>query len=106
MFTYGAQSGSLGLVLTGVAIAGTACYGFTYLGGLAEVVRLSGSQSARVASGYFVCAYLGYGIPVILIGFFAEQIGIVNALLGFGAVLVVSNLLLVLHYQSGKKQKA
>lgn len=105
MFTYGARSGSLGLVLAGVAIAGTACYGFTYLGGLAEVVRLSGSQSARVASGYFVCAYLGYGIPVILIGFFAEQIGIVNALLGFGVVLVVSNLLLALHYQSGKKHK-
>lgn len=99
-FTWGAQLSALGWVLTGVAIAGTACYGFTYLGGLAEVVRLSGSQPARVASGYFVCAYLGYGIPVILIGFLAEYIGIVNALMGFGAVLLVSNLLLALHYQS------
>ncbi|HEY9665426.1 MAG TPA: hypothetical protein V6C91_01415 [Coleofasciculaceae cyanobacterium] len=31
MFTCGAWLGVLGLVLAGVAIAGTACYGFTYL---------------------------------------------------------------------------
>lgn len=37
-FTCGAWLGHLSLVLAGVAIAGTACYGFTYLGGLAEVV--------------------------------------------------------------------
>ena len=95
IFTCGAWLGTLGLVLTGVAIAGTACYGFTYLGGLAEVVRLSGSQSARAVSGYFVCAYLGYGLPVIFIGFFADRIGILNALLGFGLILLVSNILLV-----------
>ncbi len=32
-FTCGARLGVLGLVLAGVAIAGTACYGFTYVGG-------------------------------------------------------------------------
>jgi hypothetical protein len=72
-FTCGAWLGQLSLVLAGVAIAGTACYGFTYLGGLAEVVRSGGTQAARVTSGYFVCAYLGYGVPVILIGFLSEQ---------------------------------
>lgn len=98
-FTCGASFGVVSLVLVGVAIAGTACYGFTYLGGLAEVIRLSGSQSARVTSGYFVCAYLGYGLPVILIGFLSDRIGITNTLFGFGVVLLISNLLLALHYE-------
>jgi MFS family permease len=104
-FTCGARLGVLGLVLAGVAIAGTACYGFTYLGGLAEVVRLSGSESARAASGYFVCAYLGYGLPVILIGFFSDRVGIVNTLFGFGVILLVCNVLLGLYYQRVKKEK-
>ncbi len=104
IFTCGAWLGILGLVLTGVAISGTACYGFTYLGGLAEVVRLSGSQSARAVSGYFVCAYLGYGLPVVFIGFFADLIGILNALWGFGAILLISNILLMGMYQRTNKQ--
>jgi MFS family permease len=106
VFTCGAGLGILGLVLTGVAISGTACYGFTYLGGLAEVVRLSASQSARAVSGYFVCAYLGYGSPVVFIGFFAERIGILNALLGFGAILLVINILLVVIFQKAIKKSA
>lgn len=101
-FTWGASFGIVSLVLVGVAIAGTACYGFTYLGGLAEIVRLSGSQSARVTSGYFVCAYLGYGLPVILIGFLSDRIGITNILFGFGVVLSLGNLLLALHYQKNR----
>ncbi|MCP6757177.1 MAG: MFS transporter [Fischerella sp. CENA71] len=98
-FTCGAWLGHLGLVLAGVAIAGTACYGFTYLGGLAEVVQISGTQSARFTSGYFVCAYLGYGIPVILIGFVSDKFGVMQALFGFGAVLLVCNALLFVRYQ-------
>ncbi|MFB2898068.1 MFS transporter [Aerosakkonemataceae cyanobacterium BLCC-F50] len=105
LFTIGAAFGILSLVLVGVAIAGTACYGFTYLGGLAQVVQLDSSQSARVASGYFVCAYLGYGIPVILIGFFSERFGITNTLVGFGVFFLVSNALLITVYQRQKKEK-
>lgn len=104
-FTCGAWLGQLSLVLAGVAIAGTACYGFTYLGGLAEVVRLGGSQSARVTSGYFVCAYLGYGVPVILIGFLAERFGTVNTLIGFGMVLLISNAFLIAVHQTLKQEK-
>jgi MFS family permease len=103
VFTCGAWLGVLGLVLAGVAIAGTACYGFTYLGGLAQVVSVSGSQSARAVSGYFVCAYLGYGLPVILIGFFADQVGIVNTLFGFGVFFLASNSLLGI-YEGVKKR--
>lgn len=105
IFTCGAWLGALGLVLTGVAIAGTACYGFTYLGGVAEVVKLGKTQTARVTSGYFVCAYLGYGIPVILVGFFSERFGIVNTLIGFGSILLMSNALLVAVYQRLKQDK-
>lgn len=91
--------------MVGVAIAGTACYGFTYLGGLAEIVRLGGDQSARVTSGYFACAYLGYGIPVILIGFFSDRFGVVQTLVGFGAILLMSNALLTAVYQTLKQEK-
>lgn len=104
-FTCGAWLGQLSLVLAGVAIAGTACYGFTYLGGLAEVVKLGGTQAARVTSGYFVCAYLGYGIPVILIGFLSERFGVVNTLVGFGAILLISNAFLIVVYQKLKQEK-
>ncbi|MBD2465931.1 MFS transporter [Oscillatoria sp. FACHB-1407] len=105
LFTSGAAWGSLSLVLLGVAIAGIACYGFTYLGGLAEVVRLGGNQSARVTSGYFACAYLGYGIPVILIGFLSDRFGIIPTLVGFGAILLISNVLLIAVYQTLKYEK-
>ncbi len=36
---YGANSGSIFLVLAGTMLAGTACYGFTYLGGLQLIVE-------------------------------------------------------------------
>ncbi len=104
-FTYGAWLGSLSVVLAGVAIAGTACYGFTYLGGLAEVVRLGGERTARVTSGYFVCAYLGYGIPLIPIGFCAERFGILNTLTGFGAIVLIGNLLVIAAAQRLDRQE-
>jgi len=90
----GAWLGILGLVLAGAALAGAACYGFTYLGGLAEVSRLGGSQRARAVSGYFLWAYLGFGLPSILIGFLADSIGVLNALVGFGVVIVAASLTL------------
>jgi predicted MFS family arabinose efflux permease len=105
IFTCGAWLGQLSLVLAGVAIAGTACYGFTYLGGLAEVVKLGGTQAARVTSGYFVCAYLGYGVPVILIGFLSERFSIVNTLVGFGAILLFSHAFLIVVYQKLRQEK-
>lgn len=105
LFTSGAAWGSLSLVLVGVAIAGTACYGFTYLGGLAEVVGLGGNQAARVTSGYFACAYLGYGIPVILIGFLSNRFGTIPTLVGFGAILLMSNTLLIVVYQTRRQER-
>jgi MFS family permease len=105
LFTSGAAWGSLSLVLIGVAIAGIACYGFTYLGGLSEVVGLGGNQSARVTSGYFACAYLGYGIPVIFIGFLSDRFGTIHTLVGFGTILLISNALLIAVYQTLNQEK-
>jgi MFS family permease len=105
LFTSGAAWGSLSLVLVGVAIAGIACYGFTYLGGLAEVVRSGDNQAARVTSGYFACAYLGYGIPVIFIGFLSDRFGTIHTLVGFGTILLISNALLIAVYQTLNQEK-
>lgn len=96
IFTIGARLGTVSLVLLGVAIAGTACYGFTYLGGMSKVIRLSGKQSARAVSGYFVFAYVGFGLPVVFIGLFAERFGTITTLFGYGVILLVANLLLIL----------
>ncbi len=91
----GAWRGILPLVLLGAAIAGSACYGFTYLGGLSEVSRLGGTQRARAVSGYFLCAYLGFGLPSILLGFLADALGVLVALLLFGVVLLIATIGLV-----------
>lgn len=88
LLVLGAWLGVLALVLAGAAVAGSACYGFTYLGGLAAVSQAGGVQRARAVSGYFLFAYLGFGLPSILIGFLADRLGVMNALVGFGIVLV------------------
>ncbi|MDX2213020.1 MAG: MFS transporter [Oculatellaceae cyanobacterium bins.114] len=95
LLVLGAALGVLPLVLLGAAIAGSACYGFTYLGGLAKVSELAGNQRARAVSGYFLCAYLGFGIPSIVIGFLSDRIGTLNALIVFGMLIVVLTLVLV-----------
>lgn len=100
IFTLGARLGTVGLVLLGVAIAGTACYGFTYLGGMAKVIGLGGTQSARAVSGYFMFAYLGFGLPVVFIGFLAERFGTITTLFGYGVILLIANLVLVLRLRN------
>lgn len=91
LLVFGAGFGILILVLAGSAIAGAACYGFTYLGGLAEVTKAGGEQRASAVSGYFLFAYLGFSLPSILIGFIADWVGVINALIGFGVVIVALN---------------
>ena len=87
----GAWRGVLPLVLLGAATAGSACYGFTYLGGLAAIAETTASDRARAISGYFLCAYLGFGLPSIAIGFLADRIGIIAALAPFSAVVLAAN---------------
>ncbi|GEM_PF-188285 len=96
---WGAWAGKIGLVLAGASLAGSACYGFTYLGGLSEVSRIGGDQRARAVSGYFIFAYLGFGLPSVLLGFLADRFGLMPTLVGFGAL--VSLLCAMLAYGLG-----
>ncbi len=87
----GTATGSLPLVLFGSCVAGSACYGFTYLGGLALVAKASGAERARAVSGYFVYAYLGFSLPSIAVGVAAEHVGLIAALSAFGILVVASS---------------
>jgi len=84
---YGAWTGGMAFVLAGAALAGAACYGFTYLGGLAELSLRGAAHRARSVSGYFVLAYLGFGLPSVGLGFLSDRFGLMPALAGFGIVL-------------------
>lgn len=86
----GAATGSLGLVLLGASVSGSACYGFTYLGGLAEVSRAGGEQRARAVAGYFLCAYLGFCLPSVVIGLLAERHGLMGPLSVFGGLVLIA----------------
>lgn len=91
MLAVGAWLGSVVLLLVGAAIAGSASYGFTYLGGLASVSAAAHGERARATSGYFLFAYLGFSLPVILSGLVSDRLGILSALAIFGAIAIVWN---------------
>jgi hypothetical protein len=79
------------LLLAGAAVAGSACYGFTFLGGLAEATRLGGANRARAVAGFLLCAYLGFSLAPAAVGFLADAAGAVPALAAFGAALLLAH---------------
>ncbi|HYQ49236.1 MAG TPA: MFS transporter [Pseudomonas sp.] len=87
LLAWGADRGQLGAVLLGAVAASSACYGFIYLGGLAAVNQLAGSEKTRSSAGFFLLAYLGFSVPVIFTGVLSDQLGPRVALLVFGGVL-------------------
>ena len=89
LLAWGADRGQLGAVLLGAVAASSACYGFIYLGGLAAVNQLAGSEKTRGSAGFFLLAYLGFSVPVIFTGVLSDQLGPRVALLAFGGVLVL-----------------
>ncbi|MBO9551987.1 MFS transporter [Pseudomonas sp.] len=89
LLAWGADSGRLWAVLAGAVAASSACYGFIYLGGLAAVNELAGAEKTRASAGFFLLAYLGFSVPVILTGVMSDHLGSGMALLGFGGVLLV-----------------
>ncbi|POG06254.1 MFS transporter [Pseudomonas putida] len=88
LLAWGAESGRLWAVLAGAVAASSACYGFIYLGGLAAVNELAGAEKTRASAGFFLLAYLGFSVPVILTGVLSDRLGSGVALLGFGGVLL------------------
>ncbi|MFB8423851.1 MFS transporter [Priestia megaterium] len=99
----GSGTGLIFFVLIGAGIAGAACYGFTYLGGLSEVVSCSENEEARAVSGYFLFAYLGFGLPSILIGYIADNVGVFNSILYFSIVITLCSIILFFLVSKRKK---
>lgn len=89
VLAWGAERGQLGAVLLGAVAASSACYGFIYLGGLAAVNELAGNEKTRASAGFFLLAYLGFSLPVIVTGLLSDRLGSRLALLVFGLVLVM-----------------
>ena len=89
LLAWGADSGRLWAVLAGAVAASSACYGFIYLGGLSAVNELAGTEKTRASAGFFLLAYLGFSLPVILTGVLSDRLGSGMALLGFGGVLLL-----------------
>lgn len=102
LLVVGASRGALIVVLAGAAVAGAACYGFTYLGGLNAVSQAAGADRARAVSGYFLFAYLGFGIPSVCIGFLADRFGVVSTLAGFGVIVLAASIALLLRLRRGQ----
>ncbi len=95
LLLFGANSGSIFLVLAGTIIAGTACYGFTYLGGLQLIVERGKKEAARAVAGFYLFAYLGLGLPSVFVGLFADLYGTQMMLTVFFLVVLAACLILL-----------
>ena len=93
LLAWGADRGALHAVLFGAVAASSACYGFIYLGGLAAVNQLAGSEKTRASAGFFLLAYMGFSLPVIVTGLLSDALGARVALIAFGAVLLTGCLI-------------
>lgn len=80
---------SLVAMLSGTLLCGLAAYGFSYVSGLSLIAILSGPEKSRAVSGYMMTGYIGFGIPAIFLGYWADYSGITTALLGFEIILTL-----------------
>lgn len=94
LLAWGADSGALLAVLLGAVAASSACYGLIYLGGLAAVNQLAGSEKTRASAGFFLLAYMGFSLPVIFTGLLSDALGSQLALVLFGTALLLGCLAL------------
>ncbi|QHE90483.1 MFS transporter [Pandoraea fibrosis] len=91
----GVTYANLPALLVGAAVASSACYGFTYLGGLAAVnAAVAPALRARAAAGYFLFAYFGFSVPVVTSGWLADHFGMPVALSLFTAALIAGSVAL------------
>jgi MFS family permease len=81
-------------------IAGGVAVGFIFRGGLSELNRLAEpSHRAAVVSTFFVAAYIGLGLPVVLTGLISLPVGPVDAsayVSGLAAAAVAAAFIVVL----------
>ncbi|WP_326619663.1 MFS transporter [Streptomyces decoyicus] len=80
---------SLTLLLIATVIAGIG-QGLVFLGGLTAVSQAAAAdRHAEVLSSFYVILYLGVGLPVIGVGFFATFAGLLAAVQYFAGVVVL-----------------
>ena len=96
----GSCQGMIGLILIGAVLGGISSFGFSYIGSLSEIVQKSQNDTARAVSGYFLCAYLGLGVPTVLVGFLGKITGLLTALFVFGVSVVFLNAVLWMRLNS------
>ncbi len=89
LLVYGVTQAALWAVMLGAVAASSVCYGFVYLGGLSRVVSLAGEQTARASAGFFLLAYVGFSVPVVLTGLLMDLLGRSQALAAFGLLLLI-----------------
>ncbi|MHB0775615.1 MFS transporter [Halomonas sp. WWR20] len=89
LIAWGALEGVLTAVLLGTVAASSACYGFVYLGGLSGVLEIAGPNEMRTSAGFFLMAYIGFSLPVIVTGVLIDLLGHAVALTSFGGALVI-----------------
>jgi len=91
LLAWGAERGALLAVLLGAVAASSACYGFIYLGGLAAVNELASEEKTRATAGFFLLAYVGFSLPVIVTGLIGDWLGMRMALMLFGMALLAGS---------------
>lgn len=92
LIAWGALEGILTAVLMGAVAASSACYGFVYLGGLSGVLDVAGPNKTRASAGFFLMAYIGFSLPVIVTGALVDVLGHTVALASFGGTLVIGSI--------------
>ncbi|GHA86075.1 MFS transporter [Modicisalibacter luteus] len=108
MIAWGALQGSLVAVMLGTVAASSACYGFVYLGGLSGVMALAGlEENVRASAGFFLMAYLGFSLPVVITGVLVDVVGQELALACFGIALTIGSVGVgvCLQYRRGKLEE-
>ncbi|MEO7044476.1 MAG: MFS transporter [Ferruginibacter sp.] len=89
ILTVGCTLSWLFVIFLGTAILGSSAYGFCYAGGLSLVTGLDLNQKARSVAGFMFFGYIGFGIPATLLGYIADEVGIINSLWLFEALISI-----------------
>jgi len=96
LLTIGSIYGNLASILIGCSVVGAVSYGFGYFGSLAGVSKLNPKEKSRIVSGYLIFAYLGFGIPSIILGLTSEKYGIENSLIMYLIVTTIVSVTLLI----------
>ncbi len=93
LLAIGLELGSTPLTLLGAAVTGSATHGWLFVGGLARVAHCA-PGSASAVSGFFLFAYLGFGLPAIGLGWAADTFDVPSAMAGLVVCIAIGAVVL------------